>query len=150
MHYLAIFLPNSTLTRMSYLSAKDKLVSWNPFSSRGLWKWYNSKVLDRRLYGVGQHFTCCRFSRKRKFFGNFNCDFRNFSPNGFSDCMNMKNFEIPVLTENSRYLQTAALKFLAKRLLLLSPRLNNYSTRSLTLIFHWFAKRRIWSAILPS
>ena len=41
--------------------------------------------------------------------------------------MNMKNFEIPVLTENSRYLQTAALKFLAKRLLSLSPRLNDYS-----------------------
>ena len=39
----------------------------------------------------------------------------------------MKNFEIPVLTENSRYLQTAALKFLAKRLLSLSPRLNDYS-----------------------
>ena len=41
--------------------------------------------------------------------------------------MNMQNFEIPVLTENSRYLQTAALKFLAKRLLSLSPRLNDYS-----------------------
>ena len=39
----------------------------------------------------------------------------------------MKSFEIPVLTENSRYLQTAALKFLAKRLLSLSPRLNDYS-----------------------
>jgi len=29
--------------------------------------------------------------------------------------MNMKNFEIPVLTENSRYLKTAALKFLGKK-----------------------------------
>ena len=112
---------------MSYLSAKDELVSLTRFSSRGLWKWYNSKVLDRRLYGAGQHFTCCRFSRKRKFFGNFNCDFQKFSPKGFSDYMNMKSFEIPVLTENSQHLQTAALKFLAKRLLSLSPRLNDYS-----------------------
>ena len=67
------------------------------------------------------------FPQKRKFFGNFNCDFRKFHQRVFSDCMNMKNFEILVLTENSRYLQTAALKFLAKRLLLLSPRLNDYS-----------------------
>ena len=42
--------------------------------------------------------------------------FKNFHQRVFSDCMNMKSFEIPVLTENSRYLQTAALKFLAKRL----------------------------------
>ena len=34
------------------------------------------KGFDRRLYGVGEHFTFCRFSRKRKFFGNFDCDFR--------------------------------------------------------------------------
>ena len=37
--------------------------------------------------------------------------FENFHQRVFSDCMDMKNFEIPVLTENSRYLQTAALKF---------------------------------------
>ena len=43
MYYLAIFLPNSTLTGMSYVS-----------------------VLDRRLYGVGQHFTCYKFSPKKK------------------------------------------------------------------------------------
>ena len=61
---------------MPYLPAKDELVSLNRLSSRGLWKWYNSKVLDRRLYGVGQHFTFCQFSRKRKFFGNFDFDFR--------------------------------------------------------------------------
>ena len=68
---------------MPYLPAKDELVSLNRLSSRGLWKWYNSKVLDRRLYGVGQHFTFCRFSRKRKFFGNFDCDFRKCLTNGF-------------------------------------------------------------------
>ena len=53
--------------------------------------------------------------------------FKNFHQRVISDYMNMKSFEIPVLTENSRYLQTAALKFLAKRLLSLSPRLNDYS-----------------------
>ena len=41
------------------------------------------KVLDRRLYGVGQHFTFWRFSRKWKFFGNFDCDFRKCFTKGF-------------------------------------------------------------------
>ena len=109
MHYLAIFLLNSIVTGMPYLPAKDELVSLNRLSSRGLWKWYNSKVLDRRLYGVGQQFTFCRFSRKRKFFGNFDCDFRKCFTKGFF-LTEYEDFEISVLTENSRYLQTAALK----------------------------------------
>ena len=41
--FLAIFLPNSIATRMPYLPAKDELVSLDRLSSRGLWKWYNSK-----------------------------------------------------------------------------------------------------------
>ena len=76
-------LPNSIVTGMPYLPAKDELVSLNRLSSRGLWKWYNSNVLDRRLYGVWQHFTFCRFSRQRKFFGNFDCDFRKCFTKGF-------------------------------------------------------------------
>ena len=84
-HYLAIFLPNSIVTGMPYLPAKDELVSLNRLSSRGLWKWYNSKVLDRRLYGVGQHFTFCRFSQKRKFLEALIQIFENVSPRGFSD-----------------------------------------------------------------
>ena len=83
MHYLAIFLPNSIATTMPYLPAKDELVSLNRLSSRGLRKWYNSKVLDRRLYGLGQRFSFRRFSRKRKFFGNFHCDFRKCFTKGF-------------------------------------------------------------------
>ena len=82
-NYLPIFLPNSIVTGMPYLPAKDELVSLNRLSSRGLWKWYNSKVLDRRLYGVGQHFTFYRFSQKRKFFGNFDCDFQKCFTKGF-------------------------------------------------------------------
>ena len=35
---LAIFLPNSIVTGMPYLPAKDELVSFNRLSSRGLWK----------------------------------------------------------------------------------------------------------------
>ena len=66
---------NSIVTGMPYLPPKDRVVSLSRLSSRGLWKWYNSKVLDQRLYGVRQHFTFSRFSRKRKFFGNFDCDF---------------------------------------------------------------------------
>ena len=77
-HYLAIFLPNSIVTGMPYLPAKDELVSLNRLSSRGLWKWYNSKVLDRRLYGVGQHFTFCRFLEKEN-----SCDFRKCFTKGF-------------------------------------------------------------------
>ena len=42
-HYLAIFLPDSIVTGMPYLPAKDDFVSFNRLSSRGLWKWYNSK-----------------------------------------------------------------------------------------------------------
>ena len=105
MHYLEIFLPNSTLTGMSYL--------------------YRFWTGDYMVWGSIS--LVAGFPQKRKFFGIFNCDFRKFHQRVFSDCMNMKNFEILVLTENSRYLQTAALKFLAKRLLSLSPRLNDYS-----------------------
>ena len=43
-----------------------------------LWQWYNSKVLDRRLYGVGQHFTFCRFLEKEN-----SCDFRKCFTKGF-------------------------------------------------------------------
>ena len=71
-----LFLPDSIAIGLPYLPAKDELVSLNRLSSRGLRKWYNSKVLDRRLYGLGQRFSFRRFSRKRKFFGNFDCDFR--------------------------------------------------------------------------
>ena len=67
MHYLA----NSTVTGMPYLPAKVELVSLNRFSSQGLWKWYNSRVFDQRLYAWRQHLMFCRFSRKRKFFGNW-------------------------------------------------------------------------------
>ena len=82
-HNLAIFLPNTIVTGMPYLPAKDELVSLNRLSSRGLWKRYNSNVFDQQLYGVGQHFTFCRFSRKRKLFGNFDCDFRKSLTKGF-------------------------------------------------------------------
>ena len=58
---------------MPYLPAKDELLSLNRLSSRGHWKWSYSKVFDRRL-GRGAAFH--RFSRKRKFFGNCDCDFR--------------------------------------------------------------------------
>ena len=51
--------------------------------TQAIWKWYNSKVFDRRLYGVGQRFTFCRFSRKRRLFGNFDCDFWKCFTKGF-------------------------------------------------------------------
>ena len=78
------------VTGMPYLPGKDELVSLNRLSSRGLWKWYNSKVLDRRLCGVGQHFTFCRFSRKRKSFGNFNCDFSKMFLTDYEEFRNFR------------------------------------------------------------
>ena len=94
---------------MPYLPAKDELVSLKRLSSRGLWKWYNSRVCDRRLYGVGQHFTFCRFSRKGNSLETLIVIFEKVSSKGF---LWLKNFEISVLTANFRYLQTAALKAL--------------------------------------
>ena len=58
---------------------------------------------------MGQHFTFCRFSRKRKLFRNFDCDFRKRFTKGFfpTEYEEFRNFH---LTASSRYLQTAALK----------------------------------------
>ena len=112
MHYLA----NSTVTGMPYLPAKVELVSLNRFSSQGLWKWYNSRVFDQRLYAWRQHLMFCRFSRKRKFFGNW-LWFSKMSHQRVFFLLNMKNFEISVLTANSLFLQTATLNFQGIRLL---------------------------------
>ena len=101
---------------MPYLPAKDELVSLNRLSSRGLWKWYNSKVFDRRLYGVGQHFTFCRFSRKRKFFGNFDCDFRKCFTKGFflTEYEEFLNFcfdgKFSIFTDSCSWRRTLALQ----------------------------------------
>ena len=102
-------LPNSIVTGMPYLPAKDELVSLNRLSSRGLWKWYNSKVLDRRLYGWGSILLFAGFLQKENSLEALIVVFENVSPKGFF-WLNMKDFEISVLTANSRYLQTAAVK----------------------------------------
>ena len=90
-HYLAIFLQNTIVTGMPYLSAKDELVSLNRLSSRGLWNWYNSKVLDRRLYGVWQHFPFCGFLEKENSLETLIVIFEKVSLKGFF----WLNFEIP-------------------------------------------------------
>ena len=64
MHYLAIFLPNNIAKGMPYLPAKMNLFPWTAFLPEGFENGVIQKVLDRRLYGVGQHFTFWRFSRK--------------------------------------------------------------------------------------
>ena len=62
---------------------------------------------------MGQLFTFCRFSRKRKLFRNFDCDFRKRFTKGFflTEYEEFRNFH---LTASSRYLQTAALNLLDK------------------------------------
>ena len=59
------------------------LFPWTVFLPEGFENGIIQKVLDRRLYGVGQHFTFWRFSRKWKFFGNYDCDFRKCFTKGF-------------------------------------------------------------------
>ena len=88
--YLVIFLPNSIVTGMPYLPAKDEVVSLNPFSSRGLWKWYNSKpglaISKRRLYGVNTAFHYLPVFSKKKILWKikiFHCDFRTCFTKGF-------------------------------------------------------------------
>ena len=110
MHYLAIFLPNSIATRMPYLAAKDKLVSLDHLSSRGLWKWYNSKGFwtgDYMAWGSISLFG--GFLENENSLETLNVISENVFPKG-SLWLKMKYFEISVLTANSRYLQTAALK----------------------------------------
>ena len=48
---------------LTYLP-KMNLFSWTAFLLEGFENGIIQKVLDRRLYGVGQHFTFWRFSRK--------------------------------------------------------------------------------------
>ena len=60
---------------LTYLP-KMKLFPRTAFLPEGFENSIIQKVLDRRLYGVVRHFTFWRFSRKWKFFGNFDCDFR--------------------------------------------------------------------------
>ena len=60
---------------LTYLP-KMNLFPRTAFLPEGFENGITQKVLDGRLYGVGQHFTFWRFSRKWKFFGNFDCDFR--------------------------------------------------------------------------
>ena len=67
---------------LTYLP-KMNLFPWTAFLPEGFENGIIQKVLDRRLYGVGQHFTFWRFSRKWKFFGNFDCDFQKCFTKGF-------------------------------------------------------------------
>ena len=67
---------------LTYLP-KMNLFPGTAFLPEGFENGIIQKVLDRRLYGVGQHFTFWRFSRKWKFFGNFYCDFRKCFTKGF-------------------------------------------------------------------
>ena len=53
----------SQLECLTYLP-KMNLFTWTAFLPEGFENGIIQKVLDRRLYGVGQHFTFWRFSRK--------------------------------------------------------------------------------------
>ena len=74
--------PYLQLECLTYLP-KMNLFPRTAFLPEGFENGIIQKVLDRRLYGVGQHFTFWRFSRKWKFFGNFYCDFRKCFTKGF-------------------------------------------------------------------
>ena len=141
MHYLAIFLPNSIATRMPYLPTKDELVSLDRLSSRGLWKWYNSKGFGPATIwrGAAFHFLAV-FSKMKilwklwlmtwgsiSLFGGFLenensletliVNFEHVSPKG-SFWLKMKYFEISVLTANSQSYRQPLLSIIAKTLTL--------------------------------
>ena len=114
MHFnLAIFLPNSTVTGMPYLPAKDEVVSFNCLSSRGLWKVLKFQGFRPATIWRGGAFHFLAVLSKKKILSKlwllFIVIFENVSPKGLS-WLKMKYFEISVLTANSRYLQIAALK----------------------------------------
>ena len=85
------------------------LFPWTAFLPEGFENGIIQKVLDRRLYGVGQHFTFWRFSRKWKFFGNFHCDFRKCFTKGLFLTENevFRNFsfdgEFSIFTDSKRF-----------------------------------------------
>ena len=60
---------------MPYLPAKDEIISLNWFSSRGLKTGIIQRFWTSDYLTWTQHFTFCRFFRKRNFFGNFDRDF---------------------------------------------------------------------------
>ena len=91
---------------MPYLPAKYEIISLNRFSSRGLKTGIIQRFWTSDYLTWTQHFTFCRFFRKRNFFGNFDRDFGQC----FTKGLNIKIFETSVLTANSRCLQAAALK----------------------------------------
>ena len=94
---------------LTYLP-KMNLFPWTAFLLEGFENGILQKVLDRRLYDVGQHFTFWRFSRKWKFFGNFDCDFRKCFTKGFFLTENevFRNFSFD---GEFSIIQTAALKY---------------------------------------
>ena len=59
-------------------------------------------------------FMFCSISPKRNFFGNFDCSFRKCFTKGFF-LTKYEEFRNVGLTANSRYLQTAALKYKASK-----------------------------------
>ena len=81
------------------------LFPWTVFLPEGF-----ENGIIQRLYGVGQHFTFCRFSRKRKFFGNFDWDFRKCLAKGFFSDWIWRISKFPFWRQILDILQTAALK----------------------------------------
>ena len=111
MHYLAIFLLSSIVTETPYLP-KMNLFLWTTFLPKGFkngiiqrfWRFLNGDYM-----AWTQHFTFAGFRKKGNSLGTLIVIFDNVSPKGFF-WLNMKNFEISVLTANPRYLQTVGHK----------------------------------------
>ena len=66
---------------LSYLP-KMNLFPLIAFLPKGFENGIIQKVLDRRLYGVGQHFTFCRFLENENSLETLNVIFENVSPKG--------------------------------------------------------------------
>ena len=100
---------------MPYLPAKVELVSWTTFLPKG----FENGIIqefstsDYMLEGSISCFACFLVKENSL---ETDCDFRKCLTKGFF-LLNMKNFEISVLTANSLFLQTATLNFQGIRLL---------------------------------
>ena len=97
---------------MPNLPARDELVSLNRFSSWGLWNWYNFWRLLKDGYGVNAAFHFWPVFTRKKILWKLRLWWSKIFHQRVFFWLNMKNFEISVLTANSRYLQAATLKII--------------------------------------
>ena len=90
------------VTGMPYLPAKMNLFPWTVFLSKGFENGINQRFLTGDYMVFGSISLFAGFLEEEKSLETLIVIFEKVSPKGFL-WLNMKNFEISVLTANSRY-----------------------------------------------